>query len=151
MYVSALQQLWQCCHQEADGDVCGPADLSWDCALHENTRWHFPHLTVSLSLSLSFIFCWHLCFCELLADSFLMGHELYRVQWVVADDGPRDNSCLFSSSPFRFSSNNQRKQLSQTSSVNKVRSLRFCVMKISPFLTEKWLETVCGQCWHQCS
>ena len=108
-------------------------------------------ILLSLSLSLSFIFCWHLCFCELLADSFLMGHELYHVQWVVADDGPRDNSCLFSSSPFRFSSNNQRKQLSQTSSVNRVRSLRFCVVKISPFLTEKWLKTVCEQCRHQCS
>ena len=46
-------------------------------------------------------------------NSFLMGHEIYCVWWVLADDGPQDNSCSFSSSLFRLGPHIQEKQLSE--------------------------------------
>ena len=83
--------------------------------------------------TLSDLYIWQ-CF----NSSFLTGHKMYFVRrgfWQMAGHkiACANLVCLHSD----FFPNIHGKQLSQTSSVNKARSLLFCLMKISSFFFDK--------------
>ena len=84
----------------------------------------------------------------------MKGHEIYHVWRVLADEGPRDINCAHS-----VRLNSDFPEYPKGSNSHKLPLLTKCGLCASVwwkfhfffFWTENRLETVCKQCWRQCS